>query len=171
VEKWDNFAFRQSPASHHLTAAIPAAWRCWRRCAALRPLALPGGVRPLFVALAGYHGSLNPRSYSRAACLGGRDPSVGSVLFFQAEDVGDDILQSSPFTTKLGIVTCVVRSATVRAALVMPAVLAMTLKVGALGLVEPSAALSMAWHSAHTSRANWRPSGTLPICCAFAVRK
>ena len=46
--------------------------------------------------------------------------------------------KASPFITKLGIVTCVVCSATVRAALVMPGVLAMTLKVGALGLVEPT---------------------------------
>jgi len=66
--------------------------------------------------------------------------------------------EASPFITKLGIVLCVVCSATVRAALVMPGVLAMTLKVGALGLVEPPPALSMAWHSAHTSRANRRPS-------------
>ena len=65
---------------------------------------------------------------------------------------------SSPFITRLGIILCGVCSATVRAALVMPGVLAICLKLGASGLVEVLVPLSMAWHSAHTSRANRRPS-------------
>ena len=42
--------------------------------------------------------------------------------------------KASPFITKLGIVTCVVCSATVRAALVMPGVLGNDLEGGRIGI-------------------------------------
>ena len=66
----------------------------------------------------------------------------------------------------LGMLSCDVRSAAVRAALVIPGVLAMCSKVGAMRLGDCSGSLSTRWHSAHCARAVLRPWSGFPTSCA-----
>src|SRR5215469_15158147 len=67
----------------------------------------------------------------------------------------------------LGIISCEVRSAAVKAALFIPGVLAMRSKVGAMRLGDCSpGSLSTRWHSAHIAWAILRPWAGFPTSCA-----
>jgi hypothetical protein len=75
-------------------------------------------------------------------------------------------LRSLPLMMMLGMLSCEVRSAAVRATLFIPGMLAMFSKVGAMRLGDCPGPLSTRWHSAHATRAILNPWLGFPISCA-----
>ena len=66
----------------------------------------------------------------------------------------------------IGIPACGVVSATVKAATVIPGVVASSENVGDREFGERASARPIAWHAEQTSRANARPFCVSPISCA-----
>jgi len=66
----------------------------------------------------------------------------------------------------IGIPACGVVSATVKAAAVIPGVVASSENVGDREFGERASARPIAWHAEQTSRANARPFCVSPISCA-----